>query len=109
MCVRPAGGRVRVPALLAPAGHHALLLVSDFGCESSCDALVIITGATHLSLGYSPLRAMLCCVYLVEPCLSGSASFAHRFTFAGHPVCFFLNDTATTKFYTLSLHDALPI
>src|SRR6266581_7402126 len=25
------------------------------------------------------------------------------------PPCFFLNDTATTEIYTLSLHDALPI
>src|SRR6476660_10577096 len=25
------------------------------------------------------------------------------------PSCFFLNDTATTEIYTLSLHDALPI
>src|SRR4029434_11356507 len=26
-----------------------------------------------------------------------------------HEHCFFLNDTATTEIYTLSLHDALPI
>src|SRR5438046_8457166 len=25
------------------------------------------------------------------------------------PFCFFINDTATTEIYTLSLHDALPI
>src|SRR5574344_3102921 len=33
---------------------------------------------------------------------------AYDFAFRLPPVPFFLNDTATTEIYTLSLHDALP-
>src|SRR5436309_9261202 len=32
-----------------------------------------------------------------------------RFLMSLYVFCFFLNDTATTEIYTLSLHDALPI
>ncbi|HTX62644.1 MAG TPA: aspartate aminotransferase family protein, partial [Acidimicrobiales bacterium] len=46
----------------------------------------IITVAKGLTSGYAPLGAMIASDELVEPFLQGSASFAHGFTFAGHPV-----------------------
>jgi len=46
----------------------------------------IITVAKGLTSGYSPLGAMITSDRLVEPFLHHDASFAHGFTFAGHPV-----------------------
>jgi adenosylmethionine-8-amino-7-oxononanoate aminotransferase len=46
----------------------------------------IITVAKGLTSGYSPLGAMIASERLVEPFLEGDRSFAHGFTFAGHPV-----------------------
>ncbi|MGO9455549.1 MAG: aspartate aminotransferase family protein [Acidimicrobiales bacterium] len=46
----------------------------------------IITVAKGLTSGYAPLGAMIASDRLVEPFLHGDASFAHGFTFAGHPV-----------------------
>ena len=46
----------------------------------------IITVAKGLTSGYSPLGAMIASDRLVEPFLHNDASFAHGFTFAGHPV-----------------------
>ncbi len=46
----------------------------------------IITVAKGLTSGYAPLGAMIATDRLVEPFLHGDASFAHGFTFAGHPV-----------------------
>jgi adenosylmethionine-8-amino-7-oxononanoate aminotransferase len=78
--------------------RHGVLLVSDevicafgrlghmFGAERYGYQPDIITCAKGLTSGYSPLGAMLCSDQLVEPFLSGKASFAHGFTFAGHPV-----------------------
>jgi adenosylmethionine-8-amino-7-oxononanoate aminotransferase len=78
--------------------RHGVLLVSDevicafgrlgydFGCERYGYQPDIITCAKGLTSGYSPLGAMLCRDYLAEPFLSGTASFTHGFTFAGHPV-----------------------
>jgi adenosylmethionine-8-amino-7-oxononanoate aminotransferase len=78
--------------------RHGVLLVSDevicafgrlgydFGCQRYGYQPDIITCAKGLTSGYSPLGAMLCRDYLAEPFLSGTASFAHGFTFAGHPV-----------------------
>jgi adenosylmethionine-8-amino-7-oxononanoate aminotransferase len=78
--------------------RHGILLVSDevicafgrlgydFGCQRYGYQPDIITCAKGLTSGYSPLGAMLCRDYLAEPFLSGTASFAHGFTFAGHPV-----------------------
>jgi adenosylmethionine-8-amino-7-oxononanoate aminotransferase len=78
--------------------RHGILLVSDevicafgrlgymFGCERYGYQPDIITCAKGLTSGYSPLGAMLASDRLVEPFLSGSASFTHGFTFAGHPV-----------------------
>jgi adenosylmethionine-8-amino-7-oxononanoate aminotransferase len=78
--------------------RHGVLLVSDevicafgrlgydFGCQRYGYQPDIITCAKGLTSGYSPLGAMLCSDRLAEPFLSGTASFAHGFTFAGHPV-----------------------
>jgi adenosylmethionine-8-amino-7-oxononanoate aminotransferase len=78
--------------------RHGILLVSDevicafgrlgydFGCQRYGYQPDIITCAKGLTSGYSPLGAMLCSDRLAEPFLSGTASFAHGFTFAGHPV-----------------------
>jgi adenosylmethionine-8-amino-7-oxononanoate aminotransferase len=46
----------------------------------------IITVAKGLTSGYLPLGAMIASERLVEPFLQGTRSFAHGFTFAGHPV-----------------------
>jgi adenosylmethionine-8-amino-7-oxononanoate aminotransferase len=46
----------------------------------------IITVAKGLTSGYSPLGAMIASERLVEPFLERDRSFAHGFTFAGHPV-----------------------
>jgi adenosylmethionine-8-amino-7-oxononanoate aminotransferase len=46
----------------------------------------IITCAKGLTSGYVPLGAMIVSDRLVEPFLTGSASFAHGVTFGGHPV-----------------------
>jgi adenosylmethionine-8-amino-7-oxononanoate aminotransferase len=57
-----------------------------FGAERYGYQPDIITCAKGLTSGYSPLGAMLCSDRLVEPFLGDKASFAHGFTFAGHPV-----------------------
>ena len=46
----------------------------------------IITCAKGMTSGYSPLGAMITSDRLMEPFLSGTAMFAHGFTFGGHPV-----------------------
>jgi adenosylmethionine-8-amino-7-oxononanoate aminotransferase len=46
----------------------------------------IITCAKGLTSGYVPLGAMIASERLVEPFLTGDASFAHGVTFGGHPV-----------------------
>jgi adenosylmethionine-8-amino-7-oxononanoate aminotransferase len=78
--------------------RHGVLLVSDevicgfgrlghtFGAERYGFQPDIITCAKGLTSGYSPLGAMICSDRLAEPFLSGTASFTHGFTFAGHPV-----------------------
>jgi adenosylmethionine-8-amino-7-oxononanoate aminotransferase len=46
----------------------------------------IITCAKGMTSGYSPIGAMIASERLVEPFLKGDVSFAHGFTFGGHPV-----------------------
>ena len=46
----------------------------------------IITSAKGLTSGYSPLGAVLVSDRIMEPFLTGEASFAHGITFGGHPV-----------------------
>jgi adenosylmethionine-8-amino-7-oxononanoate aminotransferase len=78
--------------------RHGVLLVSDevicafgrlgeyFGATRYGYQPDIITVAKGLTSGYAPLGAMIATDRLVEPFLHGDASFAHGFTFAGHPV-----------------------
>jgi adenosylmethionine-8-amino-7-oxononanoate aminotransferase len=95
-CFTPADGYFA--RLREICDRYSVLLVSDevicafgrlgytFGCERFGYQPDIITCAKGLTSGYSPLGAMLCDDRLAEPFLSGTASFAHGFTFAGHPV-----------------------
>ncbi len=78
--------------------RYGVLLVSDevicafgrlgytFGAERYDYQPDIITCAKGLTSGYSPLGAMICRDFLAEPYTSGTTSFNHGFTFAGHPV-----------------------
>ncbi|HEX3707314.1 MAG TPA: aspartate aminotransferase family protein [Mycobacteriales bacterium] len=77
---------------------YGVLLVSDdticafgrlghwFGADRYGFQPDIITTAKGLTSGYSPIGAMLVSDRLIEPFLSGPASFLHGITFAGHPV-----------------------
>jgi adenosylmethionine-8-amino-7-oxononanoate aminotransferase len=78
--------------------RHGVLLVSDevicafgrlghwFGAERYGYQPDIITVAKGMTSGYSPIGAMLASDRLIEPFLSGDATFLHGITFAGHPV-----------------------
>ncbi|MDQ1671152.1 MAG: hypothetical protein QOE40_3213, partial [Actinomycetota bacterium] len=46
----------------------------------------IITCAKGLTSGYSPIGAMIASDRIMEPFLKGQTSFAHGYTFGGHPV-----------------------
>jgi len=46
----------------------------------------IITCAKGITSGYAPLGAMIASDRLMEPFLKGTESFAHGYTFGGHPV-----------------------
>jgi adenosylmethionine-8-amino-7-oxononanoate aminotransferase len=77
---------------------HDVLLVSDevicafgrlgemFACDRFGYQPDMITCAKGMTSGYSPIGAMIASERLVEPFLRGNASFAHGFTFGGHPV-----------------------
>jgi adenosylmethionine-8-amino-7-oxononanoate aminotransferase len=78
--------------------RHDVLLVSDevicafgrlgtmFGCEKYDYLPDMITCAKGLTSGYSPIGAMIASDRLMEPFLTGTNSFAHGYTFGGHPV-----------------------
>ena len=78
--------------------RHDVLLVSDevicafgrlgttFGCEKFGYQPDIITCAKGMTSGYSPIGAMIASERLMEPFLKGTTSFAHGYTFGGHPV-----------------------
>ncbi len=78
--------------------RHDVLLVSDevicafgrlghmFGAERYGYQPDMITCAKGLTSGYAPLGAMIATERLVEPFLHGNTSFAHGYTFGGHPV-----------------------
>src|SRR5487761_1201368 len=78
--------------------RHGVLLVSDevicafgrlgyyFGAERYGYQPDIITFAKGVTSGYSPLGGMIVRDELMEPFLTGSATFLHGITFAGHPV-----------------------
>jgi adenosylmethionine-8-amino-7-oxononanoate aminotransferase len=78
--------------------RHDVLLVSDevicafgrLGTTFACDKFGyvpdIITCAKGMTSGYSPIGAMIASDRLMDPFLHGSTSFAHGYTFGGHPV-----------------------
>ncbi len=78
--------------------RYDVLLVSDevicgfgrlgtmFGGQKYDYVPDIITCAKGLTSGYAPLGAMIASERLFEPFRSGRASFAHGYTFGGHPV-----------------------
>jgi adenosylmethionine-8-amino-7-oxononanoate aminotransferase len=77
---------------------HDVLLVSDevicafgrigsmFACDDFGYVPDIITCAKGLTSGYSPLGAMIASDRVFEPFRTGTTSFLHGYTFAGHPV-----------------------
>ena len=77
---------------------YGVLLVSDevicafgrlgyyFGAERYGYLPDIITFAKGVTSGYSPLGGMIVRDQLMEPFLTGTATFLHGITFAGHPV-----------------------
>ena len=79
--------------------EYDVLLVSDevicswgrlghwFGAQRYDYQPDIITTAKGLTSAYAPLGAVIADDRLIEPFLQGTASFAHGFTFGGHPIC----------------------
>jgi hypothetical protein len=78
--------------------RNDVLLVSDevicafgrlghyFGAQRFGYQPDIITCAKGMTSGYSPIGAMLASDRIMEPFLQGTNSFAHGYTFGGHPV-----------------------
>jgi adenosylmethionine-8-amino-7-oxononanoate aminotransferase len=78
--------------------EYDVLLVSDevicafgrlghwFGAERYGYQPDMITCAKGITSGYAPLGAMIASERLMEPFLKGTESFAHGYTFGGHPV-----------------------
>jgi len=78
--------------------RHDVLLISDevicswgrighwFGSERYGYRPDIITTAKGITSAYVPMGAMIASDRVAEPFLHGHASFAHGFTFGGHPV-----------------------
>jgi len=78
--------------------RHDVLMISDevicawgrlghyFGCERFGYVPDIITVAKALTSAYAPMGAVIADDRIAEPFMQGDASFAHGFTFAGHPV-----------------------
>lgn len=77
---------------------YDVLLVSDeticafgrigsmFACDDFGYVPDIITCAKGMSSGYSPIGAMIASERLFEPFRHGTTTFAHGYTFGGHPV-----------------------
>jgi adenosylmethionine-8-amino-7-oxononanoate aminotransferase len=78
--------------------RYGVLMVSDevicafgrlghyFGADRYGYVPDIITFAKGVTSGYSPLGGMIVRDEIMEPFLSGTATFLHGITFAGHPV-----------------------
>ncbi len=78
--------------------RHDVLLISDevicawgrlghyFGCERFGYQPDIVTVAKALTSAYAPMGGLIASDRVAEPFMEGNASFAHGFTFAGHPV-----------------------
>jgi adenosylmethionine-8-amino-7-oxononanoate aminotransferase len=58
-----------------------------FGCERYGYEPDIITTAKGLTSSYAPMGAVLTADKVMEPFLEGKNSFAHGFTWGGHPMC----------------------
>ena len=78
--------------------EHDVLLISDevicawgrlghyFGCERFGYQPDMITTAKGITSAYAPMGAVIASDRVFEPFSEGDSSFAHGFTFAGHPV-----------------------
>jgi adenosylmethionine-8-amino-7-oxononanoate aminotransferase len=78
--------------------RHDVLMISDevicawgrlghyFGCERFGYQPDIVTLAKALTSAYAPMGAVVASDTIAEPFMRGTESFAHGFTFAGHPV-----------------------
>jgi len=78
--------------------RHDVLMISDevicawgrlghyFGCERFGYVPDIITVAKAMTSAYAPMGAMIASDRVADPFMRGDASFAHGFTFAGHPL-----------------------
>jgi adenosylmethionine-8-amino-7-oxononanoate aminotransferase len=78
--------------------RHDVLMISDevicawgrlghyFGCQRFDYVPDIITVAKGLTSAYAPMGAVIASDKVAEPFMQGDASFAHGFTFAGHPI-----------------------
>jgi adenosylmethionine-8-amino-7-oxononanoate aminotransferase len=78
--------------------RYDVLLVSDevicafgrlghyFGADRYGYLPDIITCAKGMTSGYSPIGAMIASDRIIEPFLHGQTTFAHGYTFGGHPV-----------------------
>ncbi len=78
--------------------EYDVLLISDevicawgrlghyFGCERFGYQPDIVTTAKALTSAYAPMGAVIASDRVAEPFMQGTASFAHGFTFAGHPL-----------------------
>jgi len=78
--------------------RHDVLLISDevicawgrlghyFGCERFDYVPDMITIAKALTSAYAPMGGVIVSDKIAEPFMQGNASFAHGFTFAGHPI-----------------------
>ncbi|HXQ89749.1 MAG TPA: aspartate aminotransferase family protein [Solirubrobacterales bacterium] len=78
--------------------QHDVLMISDevicawgrlghyFGCERFDYVPDMITIAKALTSAYAPMGGVIASDKVAEPFMEGTASFAHGFTFAGHPI-----------------------
>jgi len=57
-----------------------------FGCERFGYEPDMITVAKALTSAYAPMGGLIASDKVAEPFMEGNASFAHGFTFAGHPI-----------------------
>ncbi|HEX6205231.1 MAG TPA: aminotransferase class III-fold pyridoxal phosphate-dependent enzyme, partial [Solirubrobacterales bacterium] len=57
-----------------------------FGCERFDYVPDMITIAKALTSAYAPMGGVIASDKVAEPFMEGTASFAHGFTFAGHPI-----------------------
>ena len=57
-----------------------------FGCERFGYVPDMITVAKALTSAYAPMGGVIASDRVAEPFMEGDASFAHGFTFAGHPI-----------------------